>query len=109
MRDTLGIKSHPNLALSLTTHMSTCKKYPIGSNALWEGHGIFSSESLQYYSPLCYSMGYQPSWIVAYGAPNSVPMLYSYFTQYTCCLPLKLIIFFDHDHTYDLALQATYH
>ncbi len=33
----------PTMQRSLTTHiMTTCIKYPIGSNALWEVHGIFS-------------------------------------------------------------------
>ncbi len=28
--------------------MTTCTKYPIGSNALWEGHDIFSGVILDY-------------------------------------------------------------
>ena len=45
---------HFRYVLSLTIHITTCTKYPIGSNALWEGPDIFllqPSEWLSFSDP----------------------------------------------------------
>ena len=39
---------HFSYVLSLTAYMTTSTKYPIGSNALWEVHSIFTCASLPY-------------------------------------------------------------
>ena len=53
IKDTLVVRSCPNLAFEVgfvitDSHDPFCTKYPLGSNAFWEGYGMFSGCGLHF-------------------------------------------------------------